>query len=206
MNARRILYLTALICCFASASGQTTAPQVMANAIKAINSAPSLEAKFSAKTSDAATIAGTLHMRRDRFSMVTDALGTWYDGTNMWSYSKNSGETSLTVPTDDELLEANPFFIVNQYSAHYKPRIIQHTSTAYVIRLEATGKHAPMKSADITINSKTWLPTAITAVFANGGGISIDITSMLVLESALPAATFAYPAAKYPGIEVIDLR
>lgn len=206
MHTRLIPYLLALICCFATANGQTTAPQVMANAIKAINAAPSLEAKFTAKTSGAESIAGSLRMRSDRFCMVTDAFGTWYDGTNMWSYSRSTGETSLTEPTDDELLEANPFFIVNQYSAYYKPEIVRHAAGAYVIRLRPATKNAPMKSADITVNGSTWLPTAITAQFDNGSEVSIDITSMHVLKSALPASAFVYPASKYQGVEVIDLR
>lgn len=198
--------LAAALCCCISAVSQVTAPQVMANAVKAINAAPSLQADFTATSSDNARIEGTLCMRHDRFSMVTQQVATWYDGSHMWTYSKSAGETSLTSPTDEELLEANPFFIINQYSAYYKPRITKHAGASYVIRLASTSKDAPMKSADITVNSATWLPTKVAATFANGSSILIDITSMHVLKSALPASAFTYPADKYPGIEVIDLR
>ena len=203
---RSIHLIAAAICCCISAMCQVTAPQVMANTVKAINTAPSLQAGFTATSSDNERVEGTLCMRRDRFSMVTPQVATWYDGAHMWTYNKSAGETSLTSPTDEELLEANPFFIINQYSAYYKPRITRHAGESYVIRLESTSNDAPMKSADITVNSSTWLPTKVAATFANGSSILIDITSMRVLKSALPASAFTYPADKYPGIEVIDLR
>ncbi len=204
---RRIIYmLISLICSAATAQGQTSASQVLANAIKTINAAPSIEAKFRAKASDGSNVEGTLCMRRDRFSIVTKSFATWYDGSSMWSYSESAGETTLSIPTDDELLEANPFFIIDQYSTYYKPRISQHANGAYIIHLEPTSKNAPLKSADVTIKEANWLPSAVKATFANGQAMHIDITSINVLKSPLPITEFTYPASKYPGVEVIDLR
>ncbi len=196
----------AALCCHIGAHAQISAAQVMSNTIKAINAAPSLQAQFTAITSDRSSASGTLVMRGDRFSMVTPDFGTWYDGSSMWSYYKKSGETSLTTPTDEELLEANPFFIVNNYLSYYKPRITKHAAGIYVIRLEPKSKNTTIKGADITIESSSWLPKAVKATFSNGSGISVDIKSMQVLSHPLPYSAFAYPASKYPGIEVIDLR
>ncbi len=182
-----------------------TADQVLQKTARQISKAPSLSATFTATTGDGARTSGTYTMSGRCFSLVSGNYASWYDGSNLWSYSRASGETSLTAPTAEELIEINPLQVITGNSRSYKAKMISQDKNKYVLELTPLSKSSSVSRAIVTISARTWLPVSVDASFSNSARISISIPSAKI-GKALPKSTFTYPAARYKGVEVIDLR
>lgn len=187
------------------AASAASAKQALDKASANINGAGSVTASFTA-TSDGGTVYGTITIAKQKFNMIGQDFGVWYNGTDLWSYSKQAGETTLSNPVGDELLEINPFDILRSYSSMFSVYKVSEANGKCVVRLQSSKPGQMVSSALVTIDTSTWLPTAIDATFTNGMSINIAIADAKVSDKAPAASAFEYPANKYPGIEVIDLR
>ncbi|MDE7375326.1 MAG: hypothetical protein K2N16_00590 [Muribaculaceae bacterium] len=187
------------------AASAASAKQALDKASAKINDAGSVTAKFTA-TSNGITAAGSITIAKQKFNMIGADFGVWYNGNDLWSYSKDAGETTLTYPIGDELLEINPFDIIHNYSALYTVSKVSEAGGKCVVKLKSIKQNNMVSTALVTIDTSTWLPTAIEATFTNGSTMKIAITDAKVSDKAPAASTFEYPANKYPGVEVIDLR
>lgn len=196
------ILLTAILPLAASA---TSAQQALDKASAKINGAGSVTAKFTA-TSNGVAASGTITIAKQKFCMVGADFGVWYNGNDLWSYSQQAGETTLTYPIGDELLEINPFDIIRNYSAVYTASKISEADGKCVVKLQAKKQSNMVSSALVTIDTSTWLPTAIDATFSNSSTMKITISDAKISDKAPASSTFEYPANKYPGVEVIDLR
>lgn len=203
------LKIAALMLLLTLACGSATAQsasQILGETAKIISSAPSVSASFSTVSPEAGNEKGTLLMAHQNFAMVTPKFGVWYDGENMWSYYQKNGECNLTEPSDDEVMEVNPFDIVTQYDRNYSATLEKKTKTEYTIRLTPLSQASEVKTATVVIDVESKLPKAIDARFRNGAAIAISLTNVTIGETAPPKSQFQFPEAKYPGVEVIDLR
>lgn len=182
-----------------------TAQQALDKTSAKINGAGSVTAKFTA-TIDAGAISGSMTIAKQKFNMVGQDFGVWYNGNDLWSYSKQAGETTLSYPVGDELLEINPFDIISHHSSLYSATKVSEGQGKCIVKLQSIKQGSMLSHAIVTIDTSTWLPTSIDVTFTNGSAMSIDITDAKVSNKAPAAAVFEYPASKYPGVEVIDLR
>lgn len=196
-----ILMLSAMLSCSA-----VTANDAMARSASAINGAPGLQAAFTAHASDGTEATGQLLMAHEKFAMATNDYGIWYDGTDLCSYYKSTGEATLTDPTEEELLETNPFDIINHYQTQYKASMLSENDNSCVVRLVPIKPAASIRTAVITIDSKTWLPSRIEVVFANNSSLVVDIAGIATLKAAPDASHFKFPRTSFPDAEIIDLR
>lgn len=182
------------------------ANEVMKKTADKIESTPSLSAVFTVSNPQVGGYAGgNFAMQNKKFCIVGNGFGVWYDGTQMWSYSDQTNETTLSYPTQQELLEVNPMEIISKYSTNYKASLKSSTGGIYKVELTPTHKNSSIKKATVTINGQTWLPIGIDVVLANGNAMTILISN-IVTTVKFSQETFMYPQREYPGIEVIDLR
>lgn len=176
-----------------------TAQEVVEKTAAKIRSTASLTATFSGTTS------GTMVSSGKKFSIDAGGFGIWYNGTDMWTYSQQTGETTITTPTPSELLETNPLEIIKSYSDKFTATKLGDKAGKYTLKLTPKAKDGSVKAATLVINTNTWLPASIDMVMSNGSRFTININS--ITEGKTPAASsFEYPQKRYPGIEVVDLR
>lgn len=187
-------------------AGAVTASEAMARVAATISNAPGWQAAFVAKASDGTEAAGQLLMAREKFAMVTKDFGIWYNGEALCSYYENSGEANITDPTEEELLETNPFDIINHYQSRYKASMLSQKDQYCTVRLTALQQSSSIKTAVLTIDTKTWLPVRIEAIFANGSSMVVEVPGIAAMKAAPAASYFEFPKASYPGAEIIDLR
>lgn len=187
------------------AASAASAKQTLDKTCAKINGAGSVTAKFTAEY-NGAPVSGSITIAKQKFNMVGPDFGTWYNGNDLWSYSKQAGETTLTYPIGDELLEINPFDIIRNYSSMYTASKVSESNGQCVVKLQSIKQGQMVSVALVTIDTSTWLPTAIDATFTNGTSMKIAISDAKVSDKAPAASVFEYPADKYPGVEVIDLR
>ena len=185
-----------------SASAATSAEQLMAKCAKTVNDVPSLTVAFTLSAGHS-TSSCTLTIARQRFTLQSPDMTVWYDGSTQWTYIASDRELSITEPTPDELLECNPFAIVNYYSQLYNVRTVAGKDNT----VELTPKRAgtSIRRATVTINPDTSLPSAINATLANGHTFSVKVSSAS-RGANLPASTFVYNKTTHPAVITNDLR
>lgn len=177
----------------------TSANDALAKASAKITSANSITAKFTGSA------AGTLTVSGQKFAMVTGGFGVWYNGKDMYTYSKQSGETAITTPTKAELIESNPIEIIKAYKNNFTATKVSETGGKITIKLTPKRKSDNVKSATLVLNTSTWLPVSIDLTFSSNQRMTVNITS-ITEGNAMAASVFEYPKAKYPGVEIVDLR
>lgn len=206
--SRKILSL--LLCLTLSLSAGMRAAgdgsqQILDRAAAVFNGSKSLKATFTTGA-DGSTLSGTITLQGDKFRISSREYSTWYDGKTQWTYLASSNEVNVTEPTPDELTQMNPFIIVSTLRKAYNSTKLKSPAGTSKVRLTPKDpRHADIRSAEITFNDKTSLPTHIILDMAAGSKVDIKINST-TKGNILPLSTFIFNKKEFPGVEVIDLR
>ncbi len=206
MKLYRLLFLIFIVSFGATAApkGQSAA-QVLSRCAATLNSAGSLSAKFTITTGDG-KYPCAITMSKQRYCLDMPQMKVWFDGTTQWTFAKSSQQLSITEPTADELMESNPFAILNHWDKAYKCRMLQSERGMTVVELvPKTPVTASVHRAVVSVNPATSLPSKIVVTLSNGRTFTATITSISV-GKALPASTFTFDKQKYKAVETIDLR
>ncbi|MCM1452479.1 MAG: hypothetical protein NC102_09475 [Clostridium sp.] len=201
--------LFSIILIFAAALLQAwalSADEVLKNSSKALTSGNGVTASFIAVSDGGSPLKGSFTMAGKKFALVTPEYASWYNGENLWSFSDQTGETSLSIPSEEELLEINPFEIISQYSRRFSVKSAKAPEGKAAVALVPKGKDSSVERAIVTVSKSTWLPSSIVIEFSSGQSISVEITSISKPSAPIGSAVFEYPLMLYQGVEVIDLR
>lgn len=179
-----------------------TASQIIARCAARITDAPSLKFKFTLQYGDKSSPCD-ITVAKQRYRMSSPEMEVWYDGSTQWTYASAQKELSITEPTADELLECNPFAILNHYAKAYNCRRLSDKE----LKIEMTAKSSAstVRRAVVDIDASTYLPKKLTVTLSNGRTFTATVGSAVV-GKALAASFFTYDKAKYPAVETVDLR
>lgn len=207
------LVILALVC--ASSVEIYSAPSAHANAsakatlekcVAKLKNAKGVSAFFSiVRSGSAGSASGTLKSSGKNFSIVASAAGAWYDGKTLYTWSKQSGEVTLSTPTASELRDTNPLLYLDsaaEYSATFGKSA---NASQKVVILTPKRRGAAAKKVTVTLNSASLLPLKLDIVASNGQSLKVTLKNVS-LNVTLPASTFVFPAKKYPGVKHVDLR
>lgn len=190
-----------LLCSFETKAAET-ATQILNRCAETVNEAELLDVNFTLNAGGQ-TADFTMKISHEKFMMESTDVAVWYNGVTQWTYVKSSRELNITDPTTDELMESNPFSILNFYSKVYNTQRLAGTGIA--IEMTSKDSNATIRKAVVSINSKTYLPSKIVVTLHNGRTMTAVITS--ITKGKRPSATtFTYDKAMYPATETIDLR
>ncbi len=208
MNIFRLKYIVGLVMVLGvafSLSAAETADGMLKKAAAGINGTSGLTANFTLDYGKQ-KVTGTLKAAGKKFVLESSATSTWYDGKNMWTYNKNNQETTLMIPTPQEVAEANPLSIVNTYSANFTAAFAkQQIRGCKTIVLTPKSKQSGYRSVHVTIADASTFPSKIVIIPTSGQKMTVSV-SKVVSGQKLPDATFVYPKSKYPKVEIVDLR
>lgn len=183
-----------------------SAEEVLKNAASALTQGNGVTATFNVASDGGSPVKGQFTMDGQKFAMVTPEYASWYNGHDLWSFSDQTGETTLSNPTPEELLEINPFEIIKNYSKAYSAKSGKAPQGKSTVILAPKAKNATVKRAVVTVLQSTWLPTSIVVDFVSGSSVSVEVNSISKPGSPIGATVFEYPVMLYQGVEVIDLR
>lgn len=182
-----------------------SAEAVLKRTSAAIKAAGGLSGSFTL-TSGNQKLSGTIKSSGTKFSLVTNTNSTWYDGKTLWTHNANTNETTLTTPTQEEVAEANPLYIVNVYSNNFTASFAKTQSKgSKTIVLTPKSKKLGYKSVHVTIPDNSSFPSSLVVIPSSGQKLTITI-SQVKTGLKLPDTTFVYPKGKYPKAEIVDLR
>lgn len=104
---------------------------------------------------------GTITMRGDRFTLEMFDMEAAYDGKTLYVYSATTDELTLSTPTEQELMEANPFLYAQALS---KVCTITEQTTApqaLTIILTPNDQSVGIQRFTLRIEKETMLPSSI---------------------------------------------
>lgn len=200
---RTIFALSLLMLAFAAGAAET-AGEFLDRVAARLKSAPSVLAEY-VLTTDGASQRGRLTVEGNKFALDADGLASWYDGKTQWTLSAQTGETTVTEPTAEEVAQINPFAIIAAFRRNYNASFEKSAPGVKKVRLTAKTRNADISSVTVTVSEKSLDPSEIVLTMASNQVILIRIKS-LKNGPKLPASAFRYDRKRFPGVEVVDLR
>ncbi len=152
---------------------------------------------------------GTIHMKGDKFTLVTPDMTTWFDGTTQWSYVERNEEVNVSTPTGEELQFTNPALLLRMYKKGFTPKYIGESTassgkSAYDIELTPKKKGDILK-VELQIEKSSNFPAKIKVEAKNDISSTIHISNLKTGVNQ-PDDFFVFKESDYPDAEVIDLR
>lgn len=206
-NKVEILRYTLVFLAFAVSTSlyALTATEVMNKAASYAKAAKGIVGVFGVTTSGG-SFTGSLKASGNKFVFATPVSTSWYNGKHMWSYNTSSKETTVVTPTANEISESNPLEYLRTYSANYSVTFSKNrVAGKYVVTLIPKSKKNQVRSVEITLNSKSFKPKKFVVIPRAGTAATVRIKS-LDYSKSISASEFEYPKAKYPRVQIIDLR
>ena len=190
-----------------SVNGQSamTPEQILAKSVSVVSNSKGVEAKFSVSGSGYSG-HGEIKTSGGKFTVTLPDVEVWYNGKNLYTYNKKSGETTLITPTSEELSETNPLAYITGAGKNYNVSFSTvKKPSKYVLELLPKSKNGGIKRITLTLNKANYTPEKIVMEPKNGTPLTAEINSFKSNVS-LSANDFEYPKTKYPKVEIIDLR
>lgn len=201
---RLYIILSLILICVSTICAAESPVQTLRRSADKLKSAKSLHVTYSA-TADGHSYEGTLVIQGDMFTISSPQMKSWYDGKTQWTYASQIGEVNVITPTPEEVRQINPIAIISSFTNDYTPTALKSTTGKSAIKLTAKNNKSDIRSADITIDNKTYYPTRIQLAMSNNQTVTIDIKDIRA-GGTLPAANFRFDKSRYPGVQVVDLR
>lgn len=199
------LLLIAFTCTYVTAQNKLTAEQVLSKTISVISNAKGVEANFKVYHSGYSG-AGSVKTSGSLFNVTLPEVEVWYNGKDLYTYNKNTEETTVVIPTEEELAESNPLVYVTgapkKYSVTYST---VKKNDRYVLELLPKNKNDDIKRITLTLRQSDFVPEKLVVEPKNGSPVSAEISSFKTSVFS-KVSDFDYPRSKYPKVEIIDLR
>lgn len=203
VNISLLLIFLAVLPAFTQSN--PTPAQILAKTVSLISSSKGTEAQFSISNSGY-TGKGAIKTAGLKYSVIMPDVEVWYNGKDLYTYNKRSGETTIVAPTSEEIAESNPLAYVTGAQKLYNVNFSTVKKAGkYVLELLPKDKGGNVKRVTLTLNKTNYFPEKIVVEPSSGNPISCEIISFKT-GIATSVADFEYPKTKYPKAEIVDLR
>ena len=215
MNRKLLLSLAFILFAGFGAFAQTKndpAAKTMLDAVSnKFKNYKSFTAKFTLSTENSAgkklsAKAGTLYMKGKSYKMVLPGQDIYSDGSNIWTYDQKANEVTITKfdPNGNGLTPQKLYTSFYDDDYFYKMNDDAKIGNITYKEVELTPKDKTMPFFKVLLRVKNNAISSAKIFEKSGGRFTYTTTS--VSSVALPESTFSFNAAKYPGVEVVDLR
>ena len=180
----------------------------MSNQYKSLKSYQAAFTYASAGAGTKESYKGDLTVKNAKFRLVLGGQEVFTDGKTMSTYIKESNEVNVQ-DYDANGGELNPTQIYTIYKRGFDYRFLKEQKaggrTLEVIELTPNRPKSPIATVQISVDKadksvRNWL-----IVNKDGKRTSYTITKFTPNVNA-PDALFVFDKAKYPGVEIVDLR
>lgn len=206
-NMRKLSFLLIFLSLnlLVEAQNTLTPERILGKTVALISNTQGVEANFKVYNSGYSG-SGSVKTRGEKFRVTLPDAQVWYNGKDLYTYNGNSKETTVIVPTPEELSQTNPLAYVSNAPKSYNVAFSTvNKSGCYVLELTPKTKGNEVKRITLTVGKNDFYPQKIVVEPTTGAPISADITSFKTGVGATQSE-FEYPKSKFPGVELIDLR
>lgn len=199
-----ISFILLVISMLGFAQGSLTPAQILDKTVKTMMNGKGIEANFTVSNSGY-TGKGEIRANGTKFNVVLPEVEVWYDGKDLYTYNKNTQETTIVVPSIEELAQSNPLAYISNAPKKYNVKFSTVKKDGrYVLELTPKTKDE-IKRITLTVKKNDYLPEKIVVEPASGTPVSAEISSFKT-NVIINDTRFIYPKSKYPKAEIIDLR
>ncbi|MBD2703855.1 outer membrane lipoprotein carrier protein LolA [Spirosoma sp. BT702] len=179
---------------------------------KQYKSLKSYQASFTYASAGAGTkesYKGDLTVKEEKFRLLLGGQEVFTDGKTMYTYIKESNEVNVQDFEKGSTSELNPTQIYTIYKRGFDYKFLreqkQDSRTVEVIELTPNRPKSPIATIQISVDKadksvRNWL-----IVNKDGKRTTYTITKFTP-NANVTDAYFVFDKAKYPGVEVVDLR
>ncbi|MBK7132905.1 MAG: outer membrane lipoprotein carrier protein LolA [Bacteroidales bacterium] len=173
--------------------------------------APSVSMKFNLITVDQAentkdTLKGSIILSRDKYNLELPDNTIWFNGDISWSYLPAEKEVTITKPDrKDNSFQNRPSSIFSMYKNGYKCRLIEDKSDSWTIDLYPEDIKSDLLRVRLLIGKSLLNLRSLEYKKRDGVVITLNVVDYNLKQKPV-AETFVYPAAKFKGVEVVDMR
>ncbi len=207
MCKKFLLYII-LVLTASTALAQHHAGQYIDNVIARIQESDGIAADFTLRGSDHSGLylQGTIEIQGEKFHLSTNDMTTWYDGKTLWAYHKSIGEVNITEPTWQELVEINPYLLLDNYKQSFTVQEVTSTHRGErCFTLTPIKRNTRIAQVMITIATDSMSPISFVITDDNNNSTIIAITRYND-QAQLSDATFTFDRRQYPQATIVDLR
>ena len=155
------------------------------------------------------TQKGTVTMKGNKYRVTIPGMDIFSDGRTNWNYDKNANEVTIKEVdgTSGELTPQKLF--TNFYDRDFLYKLNGEKKVAgksvQEVELTPTNKNRPFHKVYLLVDKATKTLYSARILEKNGNRYSYTINSFKPTVTVTDAQ-FVFNKAKYPGVEVVDLR
>jgi outer membrane lipoprotein-sorting protein len=153
-------------------------------------------------------ITGSTYIKGNKYTLKTEQQHIFCDGTNIWNYLPEQKEVTVSLQDDDDDQMMNPLKMIQNYEKYYKSDFIQEVMEKgiliQIIDLTPLTASSYYKVRLILDKNKKQLMRFI--VYEKDSLQYTYVVNKFVVNQNLSDSQFSFDAAKYPSVEVIDIR
>ena len=122
------------------------------------------------------TYSGNLAMRGKQFTLSMFAMDAAYDGNTLYMYSEDTEELTLSTPTEEELIQTNPFLYAQALLpvCQYAEKVVGDKTQ---ITLTPNEQSAGITKFVLRVVSTSLLPAAVEIHEASGKTTTLRLTN-----------------------------
>lgn len=198
----------------ASAQDDPKSKAILDNLMTKAKAWTSYEADFTSQlvnTKDKLDVkqVGTMKVKGKKFRLVMDKNTIINDGTTMYTYNKDANEVNLTDPAEMDQ-ELDPSKLFTQYETGFKSQFVEEKAvggiTMQIVKLFPldAGKK-PYHTVVIMVDKAKAEPKSVQVLYKDGNSVTYTLNKFTA-NSVSDDSLFSFDKAKYPGVEVNDMR
>ena len=172
----------------------------------------SVQAKFLLKIENAAGKVlgnknGIVYMKGNRYRVTISGQEIYSDGNNTWTYDKSANEVTINKidPTVNSITPQKLFtnFYDKDFLYKLNDDVKMNGKKMQEVELTPIDKTKAFHKVLLYVSNSA---INTTKVFEKTGNRYTYSISSMTTNGAIPDATFIFDAAKFPGVETVDLR
>jgi len=153
---------------------------------------------------------GNMKVNGKKFRLVLDKNTIINDGTTMYTYNKDANEVTLSDPAEMDQ-ELDPSKLFTQYEQGFKSQFVEEKADAAGVTVQVV-KLFPIDAAKkayhtviLTVDKAKVEPRSIQVLYKDGNVVTYTLKKFTP-NAAHADPLFVFDKAKYPGVEVNDMR
>ena len=148
-------------------------------------------------------------MKGNKFRVSMDGMEIFSDGKTIWNYDKSANEVTVNNVNEGGTSMTPQKIFTNFYDKDFYYKLNGTKSeagkTLSELELTPTDKTRPYHKVYVLVDKAANTIYSATFLEKSGGRYSYTINSLRP-STTLADADFVFNKAKYPGVEVVDLR
>ena len=199
---------------FAQAKSDPEAKKILDGVSTKFKTFKTVTAGFSYKVENASgkvlsTQTGTLMMKGTKYKVNFGGQEIFCNGTTVWNYDKSANEVTISnLDASSGMITPQKLF-TNFYDSDFLYVLNGEkkigTKTVQEIEMTPVDKSKPFHKVYLYVD-KAAKTIYSTKVLENAGNRYIYTVTSMKTNTTIADNTFSFDKAKYPGVEVVDLR